>query len=855
MRIPTTAAILLSSALWAAGPARAGDAPVNVALASHGAVVVADSVYKNGEDKEFLAAHAIDGQWIGPGDYPGKNRWSSGQLPHPHWAWIRFRQPARIARVVLHRAHDVDYPVDFVGECSPDGGATFRTLFEVKNSKMDAATFTVERSFDPVVTDNFRLRIDRSSMQEQPNWAQLSEVEVFGQFVDAPRKTASPAPVCPLPPAVLKPMESPGLEIKPGKEEIEFRSPWLRLVLARNRPRITAMSWDSLGKGNVAVNLLGPEETGGGQLMAGTPVFASPASARPAPAECEGNVVRYRMEFAGGARGRWEIRVEERSLRMAVSYAAAAGTALSMPPAVRLGFDLGVSSVAPLANPPLGPPGPLPLPCLLHHGRNGSLLVECDEGSAASLVGSGSGREWAAFLMGETRMRPDRLYFLPEGTARWDIRFTVAAPAMPLPEVFAAEPRLWAMSRHWINGFQYRPDVGLLSNNIVSTPCANCIHLQGAVAAFTPPLPGGVEAIQSVRASEERWLDGTPGYGNGEPFMDGVPSLLIAAWDVIRVTGDLELLNRWLPILEKRVAQWKSRDVDGNGLYEASFSGNRGDWRGSVNAWDCINFGHEDAYSLAMGYRGLRCLADLERLAGRAEQAKTYDRDADRIRAAFVPTFLNPKTGILAGWKSRDGELHDYWFTFINGQAIVYGLVDDALANQIMDRIQAKFKEVGYTRFDLGLPWQLVPVPKNDYVRGAAVRIGGSIKEDGSDGFQNFVNGGAHAQSYCYIQALYQLGRREEADRLLWPMMATHAAGGFQNGIGGGGELTRWDGKPSGYEGFLSHCYRGQLATVTGYYGVVFTPEGFKLAPWSPLKGKRVKLGLTYMGKVVEYIE
>ena len=85
--------------------------------------------------------------------------------------------------MVIHRADLVDYPVDFIGEYSPDGGMTFRTLFSVAGNRMDAATFTVERSFEPVVADNFRLRIDRSSYREQPYYAQLSEIEVFGEYV------------------------------------------------------------------------------------------------------------------------------------------------------------------------------------------------------------------------------------------------------------------------------------------------------------------------------------------------------------------------------------------------------------------------------------------------------------------------------------------------------------------------------------------------------------------------------------------------------------------------------------------------------------------------------------------------
>ncbi|MFH1920405.1 MAG: hypothetical protein ABIP48_11035 [Planctomycetota bacterium] len=833
-------AILLSPCAGQAGVA--AEAGVNVALASEGAVAISDSVYPG-----FQPKMAIDGKWVGPGDDPESNRLLfSVQRPHPHWLWIHFRQPARISRVVIHRSYATDHPVDFIGQCSSNGGDSFENLFEVTDHKMDAETFQTTWSFDPVVAQDFRLWIAKSALQDLPNAAQVSEVEVFGEFVEAKPKEVRAAAAAELPSDVLKPTQPEGLQIKQNDEEIEFRSPWLRLTVDRNRPQITFLSWDSLGRGGVEENLL----RSGTQLSAGVPIFSQPESARPEPAVCEGNVVRYRVAFPSGLQARWELRVEADSVRMAVSWANADRRAFRMPPGIQLPFNLGVSSVAPFATPPPGNPAPLPMPCLLNGGKNGTILIEQTGGDRVYLDGHG---RWDAFLIGDVQRREDGFYVVLPHARSSQIALTVKSIPVALPDVVEAEPRLWALPRHWINNFQYRPDVGLLSNNIVSTPCANCLFYCSDLAFFTPPLPGGMEAVELVRASADRWLADTSGYGNQDPFMDGDPSLLIACWGVIRVTGDLELLKRWIPLLEERAAHWKKRDVDGDGLYESLLSGNRGDWHGAGNAWDCINFGHEDAYCLALGYRALRCLADLQRLAGRPEQAKVYDTDADRIREAYVPTFLNPETGILAGWKSRDGELHDYWFTFINGLAITYGLVPDDLANQIMDRIQAKFKEVGYTRFELGLPWQLVPVHKNDYLPGHKTLS--PQKEDGSDTFQIFVNGGAHAQSYYYIQALYKLGRREEAEAILWPMMASYAACRFQNGLGGGGELTKWDGTPSGYEGFLSHCYRGQLALFTGHYGIGFGPEGFCLEPWSPLKGKRVKLGLKYMGKIVEEIE
>ena len=152
---------------------------VNVALGSNGAVAIADSEYGTQN-----AANAIDGKWVGPADPPDANRWHAAvSKDHPHWIWVKFREPARISRVVVRRTDLSGYPVDFVGECSMDGGLTFETLFTVTDNRMDAETSTVEQSFAPVVTDNFRLRIERSSNMQHPEYAQISELEVHGEFV------------------------------------------------------------------------------------------------------------------------------------------------------------------------------------------------------------------------------------------------------------------------------------------------------------------------------------------------------------------------------------------------------------------------------------------------------------------------------------------------------------------------------------------------------------------------------------------------------------------------------------------------------------------------------------------------
>ena len=149
--------------------------------------------------------------------------------------------------------------------------------------------------------------------------------------------------------------------------------------------------------------------------------------------------------------------------------------------------------------------------------------------------------------------------------------------------------------------------------------------------------------------------------------------------------------------------------------------------------------------------------------------------------------------------------------------AITYGLIPEEKSNQIMDCLLAKMREVGYSRFEFGLPGNLIPVRREDYVH-LEKRWGGPEKEDGSDAFQIYENGGASACFvYFTLQALYDLGRRDEADRILFPLLDAFRRRGFQ-GVGPNGrtyDWKAWDGTPHGYEGFLVDNYLAFLAVVT----------------------------------------
>ncbi|HEX2987872.1 MAG TPA: discoidin domain-containing protein [Chloroflexota bacterium] len=273
----------------------------NVALASDGALIASSSDYG-----AQAAPIAIDGKWNGPGDPADANRWHSALgRPHPHWLWIRFRQPAEISKFVVRRADLLGYPVDFRVEYEPVGGGAMRTLFEVKDNKMTADLWVFERSFEPVVADGVRLWISRSSNEQYTNWSQISEMEVFGEYVGGARKEQNAkAPVDKLPQPQLKPTAHEGLTVTKGPDEIEFRSKWLRIVASRKSARVNALCWDSLGEGKVDTNLLKPGPNGGARFGL-TPIFSNGSEQDDVRVDTNGNVIRYTLSLPGGIAARW----------------------------------------------------------------------------------------------------------------------------------------------------------------------------------------------------------------------------------------------------------------------------------------------------------------------------------------------------------------------------------------------------------------------------------------------------------------------------------------------------------------------------------------------------------------------
>lgn len=395
------------------------------------------------------------------------------------------------------------------------------------------------------------------------------------------------------------------------------------------------------------------------------------------------------------------------------------------------------------------------------------------------------------------------------------------------------DKNLWESARRgWFGAFQctaewgdpghpYSAPSGMLGNNVISDPASCSLWFYADQAFFTPELAPGISAMALVRRTLDWWLEHKilpTGemicYWDKTNFLDANSGPIIAAWDYVEATGDLKWLEQRIERIELLAEYLAGRDTDGDGLVEAVQSGNYGALQQpgrSCAWWDALNCGHKDSYSNALIYRAWRCLADLEAKLERQEARARYTQLADRLQTAFFPTLYNPDTGWLAWWKSEDGVLHDYASPVINGMAIEYGLVPEAQAGPILERIWNKIEAAGFTRFDLGVPPMLIPVRRDDYLLPDAIGI--PQREDGSDTFGYYMNGGITAgQVLHFLAAHYVIGENERADRVLRAMLDRQAEGGFQNGAVNaypkGIDWTTWDGQPAGYEGYLADSFR-----------------------------------------------
>ena len=580
--------------------------------------------------------------------------------------------------------------------------------------------------------------------------------------------------------------------------DLRFASNFYRVELAPDQPTFLSFSVDSLGKGHLDSNVMLPP----------APAALSYSVSR------RGDIVEYRRQ-ATDEKPAWSFTFTEREIVILASSPAdnrAEPVVLAFDPTNTHSTLLGLVSDE----------GNIRLPALLHFPAHGTFRITGT--TRDPVLGYDASRDHGDNFVRVT---------FPPTTWTWfreiEYRLEVTSIYPPAPGI-ESDPRYDGYRRDFLSIFQLNPRRRALANNSASDATPITLFEYSMMAQRMPELAGGLTAFDLLRQTLERYIGGMTGYGMigyllpprvHYDFLDVYPALVIAATDYVRCTGDRD----WYERNYSSIRYWADKiiefDRDGDGLMEYALSGNSGSWPVELsvrpsNWWDTIGFGHKDAYANALAYPALQGAAQLAAAAGNDQDAQKYQHQAEKLKSNYYKTFFDPATGVLAGWRSADGKLHDYYFLFVNGMAVVYGLTTIDQGRSIWDKLLAKMNEVGYHRFDLGLPGNLIPIRREDYV-DLNPRYGGPTKPDGSDGFQIFENGGASAcYAYYTIEALRMVGKSTQAEAILFPILESFAKGGFQ-GRGPNGETydwTDWKGDPNGYEGLLVDNYLTLLAAV-----------------------------------------
>jgi hypothetical protein len=590
--------------------------------------------------------------------------------------------------------------------------------------------------------------------------------------------------------------------------ELVFRSDRLAVGFSLIRPLLTRLDWDHFGGRLPTGNRLFFRGSSGGMDMLGGqngPSYITAAGDfvpqnMTGTVEACGNQVRYRdIDTGFGVTVTAVFTVNAEALTIELEQQAPADLAVIEGEAWRLLWTMraGLTGVAALPQDREGRNGFVHLPALIAADSGGCLAVRLLDGAGA--FHTESYRSCEARSTGFVLADPDAADsppVIPRGTRRavFELRLGALLPVPAEREATLSE----GLRRCWTAGFSaFRPEFGGFSNNAISTHCHVNQHTAFDYAAFTAQPPVGPDPLGLVKFSVGRALLDAGGYGyHRSLYLDSDPILLSGAGRIVQRADDGAWLEQVAPGIRAAARRILGTfDAAAGMVVCRSLSGNSGSFRWSSNAMDVIGFGHIDAYVNAWSYRGLKNAAALCARLGDEGLAGRCAATAAALAANYARQLLNPDTGWVSGWRSRDGRLHDYGFLWINGAACAFGVLDDATCRQALASLEARraevFPESGYQ----GLPLNLLPIAPDDHM---LPRIGYQTRPT----YENYTDGAlSPVFANYYLRALSRCGLAAAARALCDSLERGFASGLFHGPYGTGKEFMTWTGADSGYEG------------------------------------------------------
>ncbi|HTK45416.1 MAG TPA: hypothetical protein VL749_08710 [Patescibacteria group bacterium] len=679
-----------------------------------------------------------------------------------------------------------------------------------------------------------------------PSWNLVSR----GVVVEAPAPDAAPRrpPASPLPASVDLTGLRAGLEARRVGGEIRYRSRTLEVGFRLGRPAMSFLAFEPDGLPDRATDLLRHPnlyEGDGGDWIPNEPLFGqfalgpqlvTPdglshigqfAALQAGDVTVRGATITYRIDLPGldgSLELHWTVDANRLQLDAHRHLDHSLRTVESS--VWHVGLDCRVSPPALLGRPTRhGETGLCRPPATLHVPGHGSLAIEATGDIGVRFEAARPVMTSALEIkLGE---HPGELgdHELPAGDADGSISLTVTHGPVPALVDDAPAPVRAGIRRAWLTGMTYRLDTTALSNNGASIHVPASLETWAPEAAAIGRINTTTTALDLVRDTVDRYLDGAPGYGAGRTsFHPGLLQEEYVATDAAVLLGIAHCIaaapdEAWLEARGEAIRGLMRRaaalDVDDDGLIESTLRrGVTGSGEWSTNLCDNVSFGWKDAYANAILFDALTrlqaCLPG-ERWASVRGDLGSW---ANRLGAAYMPAFWNDANGWVAGWRSVDGELHDAGFLWVNGAAVNAGLVPDDLAWTAIDRLWTELVDGGFDDFHLGLPLNVRSIARGDMIERFEGMPWGFVMPHGFN-----TNGAASlAGARHFLAALRRVGKVAEADRVLDGIFAALADGSAFGGCTSGVDLRTWDGTPCGYEGMLTDQF-GVLTVALERYG------------------------------------
>lgn len=270
------------------------------------------------------------------------------------------------------------------------------------------------------------------------------------------------------------------------------------------------------------------------------------------------------------------------------------------------------------------------------------------------------------------------------------------------------------------------------------------------------------------------------------------------------------------------------------------------------NYWDLLPFGGHDGLATIYLYDALRRMAALESAieshpewelpeAEPDADAAALDQLAARVREEFQSRFWNPQTGRFLGWQDLRGRGYDYGFTFVNLEAIHYGLASDDQARAIFAWLDGERTVAGDTSTGGDIyHWRFAPratTRRNveTYVWAwsdpAAIPWGGQIQDGGA------VLGFSYFDVMARLDTLGPDAAWQRLSEIIDWFDAVQTAGGYRAYYAEPGRGTLQGGGTAGGLG-LDEEFRESVmlpqVMLYGFLGFRPTPTGYEINPRLP---------------------